>query len=37
MFKSLKGDEEGKKELNKQLAVFEKHLKENKKHIGGEL
>ena len=37
MYKSLKRDEEGKKELNKQLAAFDKYLKDNQKHIGGEL
>lgn len=35
-YKILFGNEEGKEGLKKQLAAFEKYLKDNKKHIGGD-
>lgn len=36
-YKSIHGNEEGRKELKKQVAAFDKYLKEIKKFIGGEL
>ena len=36
-YKSVQGNEEGRKELKKQVAAFDKYLKEIKKFIGGEL
>ena len=36
-YKSVQGNEEGRKELKKQVAAFDKYLKEIKKFIGGGL
>ena len=33
----IQNSEEVQEELKKQLAAFDKYLKDNKKHIGGEL
>ena len=37
-YKTLRapGDDEPKEELKKQLSAFDKYLKDNKKHLGGE-